>query len=79
MSPAWSKQCCYCNEVIVDEIEESLPEAHSGLWILPSSQETGRVSHGICGPCFEARMAVLREEASALPAPATLANLRRSS
>jgi hypothetical protein len=79
MPAAWNKRCCYCHDVIEDELEESLPGAHSGLWILPSAKETGQVSHGICGLCFEARMAVLREEATPLPSAATLVTLRRSS
>ena len=83
MPAAWSKRCCYCHDVIMEQIEdpaeENLPEAHTGLWLLPSAQAHERVSHGICGLCFQARMAILREEAGSLPAAAILLDLRRSS
>ncbi|MBI3128822.1 MAG: hypothetical protein HYZ11_14550 [Candidatus Tectomicrobia bacterium] len=83
MPAAWSKRCCYCHDVIEEPLEEAAPgnppQAHTGLWLLPSSQAAERVSHGICGLCFQARMAVLKEEAGTLPAAATLHDLRRSS
>ncbi|MEK6712478.1 MAG: hypothetical protein AABZ64_18065 [Nitrospinota bacterium] len=73
MSPAWRRLCCYCHQAIVDDVEGPL-EADSGLWVLPPPDEPARLSHGICGPCLELKIAALPRGRGGLP-PAAPSNL----